>query len=341
MIPQLILENTHLLACPSCEGEISGNPDHSALSCRACSRHFAIEKNIPRLFVPHDRGGAKDHTPDVMSFYEAHPFPNYQDFDSIASLREKAENGIFARLLDAQIPHGSKVLEVGCGTGQLSNFLGIREGRLVFGTDMCIPSLSLGQEFKEKHKIGRVAFLQMNLFRPALRQESFHVVISNGVLHHTDDTYEAYRSILRLVKKGGFIIVGLYNKMGRVPTHLRRTIFKFFGEKFYFLDPYLRKEDLGNAKRKSWFMDQYHHPKERTHTFGEVLQWFDQTGVEFISSLPLTKPFQSFGKDNKLFAAQPRGSWLDHSLAQVKMLLQGGAEGGLFIVIGRRKNTPL
>ena len=43
----------------------------------------------------------------VKSFYEENPFPSYEDLDSSWSLREKAEKGVFARLLDAEISHGS------------------------------------------------------------------------------------------------------------------------------------------------------------------------------------------------------------------------------------------
>ena len=39
------------------------------------------------------------------------------------SLIDKANKSIFAKFLDEQIKFGSKILEVGCGTGQLSNFL--------------------------------------------------------------------------------------------------------------------------------------------------------------------------------------------------------------------------
>jgi 2-polyprenyl-3-methyl-5-hydroxy-6-metoxy-1,4-benzoquinol methylase len=55
----------------------------------------------------------------------------------------------------------------------------------------------------------------MNLFRPALRQNAFDVVVCNGVLHHTADPLGGFRSISRLVKAGGFIIVGVYNRIGR------------------------------------------------------------------------------------------------------------------------------
>jgi len=45
-------------------------------------------------------------------------FPNYDDLDSVGSLIEKARRGVFAKLLDDQIPFGAHVIECGCGTGQ-------------------------------------------------------------------------------------------------------------------------------------------------------------------------------------------------------------------------------
>ncbi len=68
--------------------------------------------------MPNDWDGSKrDVTDDIKAFYEANPFPNYDDFDSAASLLDKARTGLFARLLDEQIPFGARVIECGCGTG--------------------------------------------------------------------------------------------------------------------------------------------------------------------------------------------------------------------------------
>ena len=76
------------------------------------------------MFWPHERVDG-DVTDIVKQFYEAHPFPNYDDHDSLESLLKKSRRGIYARLLAEQIPFNSRVLEVGCGTGQLTNFLAI------------------------------------------------------------------------------------------------------------------------------------------------------------------------------------------------------------------------
>ncbi|MCH7774630.1 MAG: methyltransferase domain-containing protein [Bacteroidetes bacterium] len=127
----------------------------------------------------------------------------------------------------------------------------------------------------------------MNLFHPAIAKQSMDVVISNGVLHHTVDTRAAFHSIARLVKPGGHIIVGLYNKIGRLRTDLRRQLYKLFGESVLFLDPHLRK-DHSPEKRRAWIQDQYCHPEEHKHTISEVLAWFDETGIQFVSSIPKT-----------------------------------------------------
>lgn len=106
------------------------------------------------------------------------------------------------------------------------------------------------------NNIRGVCFVQMNLFHPAIILESMDIVIANGVLHHMHDTKAAFKSISRLVKPSGYIIVGLYNRLGRLWTDFRRTLYKAFGEKALLLDPHLRK-DLSPAKRLAWIRDQY------------------------------------------------------------------------------------
>ncbi|MGH7389918.1 MAG: methyltransferase domain-containing protein [Candidatus Rokuibacteriota bacterium] len=213
--PPLLVQNLAILMCPACGGALELDGAGAGIACRACGRVYANGDGIPRLFWPTGSPGATDVTDIVKAFYEETPFPNYDDLDSPEQLRAKAEQGHFARLLNEQIPHGSRVLECGCGTGQLSNFLGLTWGRTVFGTDLCINSLTLGHRFRQAHDVKSVGFLQMNLFRPAFRPESFDVVISNGVLHHTGDPRGGFASILRCLRPGGFIIIGLYNTYGR------------------------------------------------------------------------------------------------------------------------------
>ncbi len=329
-----------LFSCPGCGGELDFEPlapraeGAGRLRCRQCGHLFAESGGIPELFWPNEwHGSAADVTEVVKAFYEQTPFPDYDDFDSVASLQRKAREGRFASLLDQQVPPGARVLECGCGTGQLSNFLSIG-GRTVFATDICMNSLRLGQEFARRHRLERVHFLQMNLFRPAFKANSFHLVISNGVLHHTCDPALGYRTIAELVKPGGYLLVGLYHKHGRLITDARRVLFRMSGDRLRFLDPNLRSRDAGDAKKRAWFADQYQHPHESKHTFGEVLRWLAAAGFQFVSCLPSPRPFQPFCE--KLFERQSPGSAVERFLVERGMIFKGSREGGFFIVIGKK-----
>src|SRR5262249_23231656 len=149
-------------------------------------------------------------TDTVRRFYAHAPFPGYAECDSLSSLRARAERNKFARLLDQAIPGDAKILEVGCGTGQMSLYLA-RANRLVIGADLTRASLELAAAAAERFKINRVLFLETDLHHPGLRAGSFDVVYSSGVLHHTPNPRAAFARIAQLARPGGVIVLGLYN----------------------------------------------------------------------------------------------------------------------------------
>jgi carbamoyltransferase len=323
-----------LWSSPCCQAPIS-RPGGSIVSCSRCGHVYPIDGGIPLMFAPHAGfGTGGDVTEEVKSFYEETPFPNYDDHDSVRSLIEKSRRGVYAKMLNDAIPFNTTVLEVGCGTGQLSNFLGIG-CRRVIGTDLCLNSLRLGEAFRREHALSRVRFVQMNLFRPCFKPGQFDVVLCNGVLHHTSDPAGGFKSLVPLVRPGGYIIIGLYNTYGRLATDLRRTVFRLTGGRGSWLDPYLRT-GLGPEKRRAWFADQYQHPHESKHTIGEVLEWFDEAGLTFVRGIPSVSAAGGTIGQTALFEREPRGSRTDHFVSQASQVFTGNREGGFFLMIARR-----
>ena len=300
-------------------------------------RHYPVQDGISRLFAPVDPAMSDgDVTEMVRAFYEETPFPNYDDLDSRESLASKSREGLFAAALEEQLPDGAIVLEAGCGTGQLTNFLGLSWRHRVLGGDVCINSLRLANGFRERYRIANAAFLQMNLFRPPFRDGSIDVVICNGVLHHTRDARAGFEALLRKVKPGGLILIGLYNSYARLPTLWRRWAFEQFGPTLYFLDPRLTSARMNEGRWRAWFRDQYRHPHETRHSIDEVLDWFDTSAVDFLSSVPAAdgSPFTS---TTRLFEPHSRGTITVRAATQLQMLLTGGRDGGLFVMIGRKR----
>jgi 2-polyprenyl-3-methyl-5-hydroxy-6-metoxy-1,4-benzoquinol methylase len=327
------------IVCPETGQDLFAADD--ALVTPDGQRRYRIDEDVPDLFVDGESGqikvsnaGESSVTTKVRDFYDEAPFPNYNDMDNIGELVRRARRSVFARLLGEQIPEGSNVLEVGCGTGQLSNYLAAVCMARVYATDMTPASLRLASAFARDNRLAGIRILRMNLFWPCIRPSSMDLVISTGVLHHTADTRRAFLSIAPLVKPGGHIIVGLYNKIGRLRTDLRRFLYRRFGQAALLLDPQLRG-GLSPDKWRAWIRDQYCHPRESKHSLDEVLSWFDEAGFTFVSSIP--KIMGRFSGDEELFHCQPVGGKSDRLYAQLEMLLSHfGGEGGLFIMIGRR-----
>ncbi len=310
-----------LLACPRCGGALA------QLLCRACGAQYRAPGGIPDLRIPSD-----SRTERVREFYARAPFPGYPPRDSLAALRARAARSEFARRLDEAIPGDAIVLEMGCGTGQLSLFLAGAE-RTVLGADLARPSLELAREAAARYGVRDVAFVETDLRAPGLSRGAFDVVICSGVLHHTPDPRASFASIARLVRPGGVLVVGLYNAFARLPLVLRRAVARLTGYRWIPWDPVLRDRRAEPARREAWLADQYRHVEEHRHTLAEVQSWFRDNGVEYLRAFPSAL---LAGESDELFA-QSEDDWgLEGLIAQLSWMRRLGGEGGVFAAVGCR-----
>ena len=274
-------------------------------------------------------------TKKVTEFYKESPFPNYKIDDNKYTILEKGNKNYLTSKFKKFIGYNKDVLEVGCGTGQLANFFAIGSNNRVVGLDPTIDSLRLANNFAKKNEIMNIQFVNADIFDDVLKDEFFDFIWCNGVLHHTKNPYEAFRILIKSLKKEGYVLIGLYNKIGRLRTVIRRHLYKIFGEKFLeIFDPTLRNLKNSDNEKKAWIRDQYIHPIESLHTLDNVLEWFDKNNIEFINSIPSTN-FNEVNED--LFFKEIRGSLFSRFLNQFLMIFNRlGSDGGLFIVIGKK-----
>ena len=166
----------------------------------------------------------------------------------------------------------------------------------------------------------------------------FDFIWCNGVLHHTKDPYKAFQIICTCLKKKGYILVGLYNKIGRLRTLIRKYLSKVFGLKFIeYFDPTLRNLKLSENEKKSWINDQYFHPIESLHTLDEVFEWFDRNEIDYIDSIP-SADFENVQNYLDIFIKKSKGDKYSRLFNQFSMIFNRlGSDGGLFVVIGKKK----
>src|SRR5438552_8485985 len=186
----MLEEALELLACPRCGGALSA----PGLACRRCAAEYEVRDGIPDLRLPADA-----RTEAVRAFYSEAPFPAYPPRDSPGWLRARAERSDFARLLDRAIPGDARIVDLGCGTGQMALFLATAD-RIVVGADITRASLQLAETARARFGVDRATFVETDLRVPGVRRGSFDVVYSSGVLHHTPDPRASCAAAARLAR---------------------------------------------------------------------------------------------------------------------------------------------
>ena len=137
-------------------------------------------------------------------------------------------------------------------------------------------------------------------------------MISNGVLHHTGDCRVAFNRIGRLVRPGGHLVVGLYNRYSRSLHYARRALFRLTG--------------LTS-----------HMPNETSHTLDETLAWMTADGFDFMNSVPKPAIGPLLTERERLFEPRPPGTPFGRLASQLAAMSSGYHEDGFFVVFGRKR----
>ena len=98
-----------------------------------------------------------------------------------------------------------RVLEIGCGRGELARSLGAKTGMQVLGVDV---SQSFVQEARDNTSQGNVSFEVLDFTRPAdMAGSKFDYIVGNGILHHLYyDLPSALQSMRTLLSSRGRVI---------------------------------------------------------------------------------------------------------------------------------------
>ena len=231
-------------------------------------------------------------TEQVQGFYKKSPFPNYEGKEDKSMLMElKSKNKYLSYVLEL-IGNGKDVIEVGAGTCQFANMIASSSNNRVIAFDATYESLLLGKKFSEKNDLPNTSFVQGDIanINNIFKEKQFDIIICSGVLHHTSDPYSNFCKIVKLLKKDGIIVLGLYNKYGRIYSKIIKFLYKIFGIKVLnFFDPVLNKLKVSDDQKKSWIQDQYDHPIESTHTFEEIKRWLSKNHLSPFYSIPFLK----------------------------------------------------
>ena len=139
-----------------------------------------------------------------------HDLGTREFFDAVEHNRYTEYAPWMPRLMGFKEFAGASLLEIGCGMGSdLLQFA--RGGALCTGVDLTPRSIEI-----TRHRFALYgnegSFMLADGEHLPFSSDSFDVVYSNGVLHHTPDTAGAIREVHRVLRPGGVAKVMLYHR---------------------------------------------------------------------------------------------------------------------------------
>jgi 2-polyprenyl-3-methyl-5-hydroxy-6-metoxy-1,4-benzoquinol methylase len=186
----------------------------------------------------------------INHFYNQIQFPGHYAWEDL-ELQSQYLTNPYLKFIDRHLTGQQSVLDVGCGTGLISNLMSIRHPTSNFvGIDFA-DSIDYAVNFAVLNSIKNVQFCR-NDFTQYPVTSQYDVVICQGVLHHIPESNTAIEKLKQLVKPGGTLILGVYHPWGKI----------------------LKKFVAIDYNNQILFQDQECNPYERSYKIDQLLKNF-------------------------------------------------------------------
>ncbi len=174
-----------------------------------------IRTTIPALTPIEDRVSLL-----VQRQYEENPYPRWINADP------GGRTGTFDQYLRSLFPSAQfrplgkggdiDVLIAGCGTGQHAIGTAQRfQGTKVLAIDLSLASLSYAKRKTLAASVPAIEFAQADILNLPATGRTFDIIEASGVLHHLADPFAGWRTLLALLRPGGFMAIELYSERAR------------------------------------------------------------------------------------------------------------------------------
>ena len=235
----------------------------------------------------------------VAELYSRYPFPGNpikKKSDLFQSIIYDTVYYLIKDYIDDYRDRKIKIIDVGCGTGELALALAAKLGTRasVVGVDRNDKSLAVARERARKWKINNVIFKHVDLTKDKLPNGFFDFVFSIGVIHHIPETKKMFDKLVKITKTGGYITTGFYNPYGMMRKRLERQLLKILAgvniEKRMRLAKKLYYRRKLTPYEEVWAADTYAHPFQQYFSIEKLLRWFGEHNIEYLASEPAIEP---------------------------------------------------
>lgn len=150
----------------------------------------------------------------VKKFYDRIQFPGNYTAASLDYHWPEIRNP-YLRTIDRTLRNGLRVIDIGCGTGLITNLFAKKyPGSEFLGVDFA-DSVDHAAEISRELRLKNVRFVKEDFVRMTV-DTTYDVAICQGVLHHMPNYSIAIKKIANLIRPGGTLVLGLYHPWGKI-----------------------------------------------------------------------------------------------------------------------------
>lgn len=186
----------------------------------------------------------------VKEFYGKIKFPGPYTLNDLDFYKDILANK-FLLPYDNMIQGNERILDIGCGTGFITNLIARRHPGVVIDAIDFSDSIDFAKDFSQTNNIQNVQYFKEN-FLDWNTSNQYDIIISNGVLHHIIDHQQAIQKLKDLLKLNGLAVIGIYNSYGK----LAKNLFKI------------------KYRNHLLYLDQEHAPYETSFTHKQFMSYF-------------------------------------------------------------------
>jgi SAM-dependent methyltransferase len=158
----------------------------------------------------------------VNAFYNDLEFPGRYSVEDLDYYSDEISN-VYLKFMDQYLADGLSILDVGCGTGLITNVFANRYKSSFTAIDFS-KGVLYGKEYAEKNKILNTQWLHQN-FLDYTTDTKYDVIICQGVLHHIPEHKRGLANMKTLLKPGGVLLLGLYHPVGKLAQKIIKLNF--------------------------------------------------------------------------------------------------------------------
>ena len=251
----------------------------------------------------------------VREQYEENPYPRWVKLPRHDLARRFNEDlrltFPMARFTPLEDDSSPQMLIAGCGTGSQPILAATRYRDVrALAVDLSLSSLGYAMRKTRELGIAGIEYAQADIVHLGTIGRTFDIIASIGVLHHLADPFAGWRTLLSLLKPGGFMQLGFYSELARRHIVAAREIIAARGYTGAPQDIRRFRRELRDSEGElralleipdfysmSDCRDLLFHVQEHRLTLGQIAAFLADNGLEFLGfELPVTDVLHQYRK---------------------------------------------